>query len=204
MSTKRQLIFAGIGAALVTVLFFVFALKPKLTEIAEVRADVESAVDRESSLRAELGRLTQLQKSEPQTRAKLATLKGFLPSVPDLPGFIRQAQTAANKAGVDLKSIAPSPPADIESANGVQSLNATLTVSGGFHRIEELLSRLEGLQRVVEVRTLSLSPVADPISGGVILDGTITLVMYVVSDDATAPTRTTSSPRPTTTARVTP
>ena len=196
MNTRRQLIIAAGAAVAVTVLFFVFLLQPKLGEIEDAQRETQGAIDRESTYRAELARLQALSKQEPQTRAKLATLMAYLPSAPDLPSFIRQAQAAATGAGVDLNSIAPTQPADLEGAKGIQTISATLTVHGGFHRMEDLLARLEGLQRVVEVRAIALSPVVDPLSGETVLDGTITLTMYVVADDAVFSKPTTAKPAP--------
>jgi len=147
MNTRRQIIISAAAAVGVTVLFFVFLLKPKLADIESAHRDTQSAIDRESTLRTELSRLQALSKQEPQTRAKLATLKAYLPPVPDLPGFIRQAQAAATDAGVDLDSIAPSQPSDLESAKGVQTISATLTVHGGFHRMEDLAPRATRARR---------------------------------------------------------
>jgi Tfp pilus assembly protein PilO len=188
MNTRQQIIAAAAGAVVVTIVFFFFALKPKLHEISQARQDIETAQTQQSSLQAELNRLGQLQKNEPQIRAKLSKVAAYLPSTPDLPGFIRQVQAASNASSVELNSIAPSPPSDLTGATGVQTINATLTVHAGFRRIEDFLARMENLDRVVQVQTISLSPVVDPLSGETVLDSTITLTMYVVTDNATATT----------------
>jgi Tfp pilus assembly protein PilO len=195
MNARRQILISAGAAVLVTILFFFFLLKPKLTEISDAQSDTQTAVDRESTLRTELVRLEALRKQEPQTRAKLAKLKAYLPTTPDLPGFIRLAQSSATGAGIDLTSIAPSQPSEMESARGIQIITATLTVQGGFHRMENFLTRLENLPRVVEVRSLALSPIS--VLGQTVLDGTIGVTMYVVSDDATLTgSARRTSPRP--------
>ncbi len=196
MNPRRQILVSAIAAVVVTVLFFVFILKPKLAEIADAQRDTEQAIDQESNLRTELARLESLRRQQPQIQAKLARLRAYLPPSPDLPGFIRLVQSAATSSGVDLASISPSQPSELPEARGISTITATLTVQGGFHRMTNLLSKLENLSRVVEVRSISLTPISE--QGRTVLDGTIGLTMYVVADDAALTGR--AAPRPTPTA----
>ena len=186
MNTRRQLIVAGVIAVVITALFFLFLLKPKLNDISTTRSDVATARAEQDTLNTQLAHLQDVKKNAPATMAKLAALSQYVPATPDLPGFIQQVQNAATSSGIDLQSIAPSPPAAVTGSSGVETISVTLTCQAGYFRIEDFLSRLENLQRAVEVRAISLSPIQSPVSSELVLSSTISLTMFVAAPDANA------------------
>jgi Tfp pilus assembly protein PilO len=197
MNRRRQIAIAAAIAVGVTALFFFILLKPKLSEISKAKADVQAARDQQQTLQTELAHLQDVRKNAPQTMAELAALSQYLPPTPDLPGFIQQVQDAATRSGIDLQSIAPSPPAPLTGTTGVQSISVTLTIQAGFFRIEDFLARLENLQRAVEVRALSLAPIASSISSELTISSTISLTMFVANPTARTGVATPSvSPSP--------
>lgn len=206
MKTRQQVIVAAVAAVVVTALFFFVLLKPKLNEISTTRSDVQTARAEQDTLNTQLAHLKDVKMNAPETMAKLAALSQYVPATPDLPGFIQQVQNAATASSIDLQSIAPSPPTDVSGASGVQSIAVTLNVQAGFFRIEDFLARLENLQRAVEVRAISLSPIQSPVSSELVLASTISLTMFVAQPNAnargagTVPAPTASaSPSPSTT-----
>jgi len=186
VNTRQQLIAAGVAAVVVTALFFLFLLSPKLKDISKTRTDVQTARAEQETLNTQLAHLKDVKKNAPETMAKLAALSQYVPQTPDLPGFILQVQTAATESGIDLQSIAPSPPANVTNSTGVQTISVTLTCQAGFFRIEDFLARLENLPRAVEVRAISLSPIQSPVSSELVLSSTISLTMFVATPNATA------------------
>lgn len=194
MNTRRQLIIAGVVAVVVTALFFLFLLSPKLKDISKTRDDVQTARAEQDTLNTQLAHLKDVKKNAPETTAKLAALSQYVPATPDLPGFIQQVQNAATESGIDLQSIAPSPPATVTGSTGVQTISVTLTCQAGYFRIEDFLARLENLQRAVEVRAISLSPIASPVSSELVLSSTISLTMFVAPPNASAHGAATTPP----------
>jgi len=186
VNTRRQLIVAGVVAVVVTALFFLFLLKPKLNDISKTRSDVQTARAEEDTLNTQLAHLKDVKKNAPETMAKLAALSQYVPATPDLPGFIQQVQNAATASGIDLQSIAPSPPATVTGSTGVSTISVTLTCQAGYFRIEDFLAHLENLQRAVEVRAISLSPIQSPVSSELILSSTISMTMFVATPNASA------------------
>jgi Tfp pilus assembly protein PilO len=186
VNTRRQLIIAGVVAVVVTALFFLFLLSPKLKDISKTRDDVQTARAEQNTLNTQLVHLKDVKKNAPETMAKLAALSQYVPATSDLPGFIEQVQNAATASGIDLQSIAPSPPATVTGSTGVQTISVTLTCQAGYFRIEDFLARLENLQRAVEVRAISLSPIASPVSSELVLSSTISLTMFVAAPNANA------------------
>jgi Tfp pilus assembly protein PilO len=176
----RRYALAAVAAVAIIAIFFLFLLSPKLKDITEVRDQIEQAQDEGQTLRNRLRQLQQAQRDEPTTRARLAVFDRLLPPTPDLPSLIRQLQTAATASGVDLRSIAPSPPGAITGRTGVEVVSCTVQVIGGFFRLQSFLTRLEELQRVVEVTSIAISPQTDAVSGLFTLGSTVTFRMYVV------------------------
>jgi Tfp pilus assembly protein PilO len=186
VNTRRQLIVAGVVALVVVALFFLFLLSPKLKDISKTRDDVQTARAEQDTLNTQLAHLKDVKKNAPETMAKLAALSQYVPATPDLPGFILQVQNAATASSIDLQSIAPSPPVNVSNSTGVETISVTLTCQAGYFRIEDFLARLENLQRAVEVRSISLSPIASPVSSELVLSSTISLTMFVATPNANA------------------
>jgi len=203
VNTRRQLLIAGVTAVVVTALFFLFLLKPKLNEISNTRSDVATARAEQDTLNTQLAHLQDVKRNAPATTAKLAALSQFVPATPDLPGFIQQVQDAATASSIDLQSIAPSPPAAVTGSSGVETISVTLTCQAGYFRIEDFLAHLENLQRAVEVRALSLSPIQSPVSSELVLSSTISLTMFVAAPNANARAGATT-PAPSTSASPSP
>jgi Tfp pilus assembly protein PilO len=180
----RRYVLAAVAAVLIIAVFFLFLLSPKLKEVSEVRDQIEQAGDENQTLRNRLRQLQTAQRDEPTTRARLAVFDRLLPPTPELPTLIRQLQTAATASGIDLRSIAPSPPGALTGRTGVQVATVTIQVVGGFFRLQSLLTRLEELQRVVEVTSIAISPQTDVVSGLFTLSSTITFRMYIVAPNA--------------------
>jgi len=186
MEPRRQVVIGAVAAIVIVALFFFLILSPKLNQISEARDELEVAEDRASSLRAQIENLEDIRRRAPETRARLARLRDLLPEDAELPSFIRLLQEAAIREGVELQSIAPSPPAPLVDSRGVHTIAVSSVVQASFSRMENFLARLERLDRVVEVTSITLTPIDDPLSDRVLLSGTLTMRMYVVEANARA------------------
>lgn len=196
MSERRALAIAAVAAVAVTLLYTVLLLRPKLAQISQTREQVTQAESEETRLRGELERLRALRKDAPATIARLARISRYLPSAPELPAFIRAVQAAATQAGVDLRSIAPAQPGALTGSTGVETINVTLVVEGGYFRMQDFLARMERLERIVQITAVTFSPKVDKLSPRLGLAATFSLTMYVVQPDATLRTAAAASPSP--------
>lgn len=190
---RRQYLVAGAAALIIIVLMFFVLIKPKSGDIKSVNARIAAEQKTEQDLRAQRRQLEQARADAPATQAELAKFNALLPAQPALAVFIRQVQAIANREGIDLTSIAPSPPTALQApggraaVTGVQTISVNLNVVGGFFRLESFVARLETLARVVEVRSIAITPTTDQLTGAFTLQSTITLTMYVVQPGAQAP-----------------
>src|SRR3954470_5403250 len=83
-------------------------ISPQRSHASELRTQTQSQEGRNSQLRATLASLQAQKASLPKVQAALAKLGVQLPSNPALPALIRSLSSAADAAGVDLISLAPS------------------------------------------------------------------------------------------------
>lgn len=185
MNERRNLMIAAGAAFAITLLAFMFLIRPKFAQIAEARAQIAEAQAEESRLRGEITRLEAIRRDAPATIARLARISQYLPSEPRLPEFIRAVQSASTLAGVDLRSIAPSQPNPLVGATGIDTITVSLVMEGSYPRMQDFMARLENLQRVVQTTAFSFAPEIDPLSGRVQLNATLTMTMYVVQPNAT-------------------
>lgn len=185
---NRPVVFI-VGAVMALVIGYVALIRPVGAKIKEVRTDIATATAEENDLRLQLRQLQQAQQNAPEIAARLAKFDLLLPRSADLPNFIRQIQEAADQSGIELSSIAPSPPNPIAAGPGVDpalagrgvfQINVVLNVQGGYFRLRSFLGRLESLQRVLQVNNLSVTPGVTA-EGLATLVGTITMQMYLVN-----------------------
>jgi Tfp pilus assembly protein PilO len=201
----RRYAAAGAIAVVVVLLFYLFLLKPKFAQITDVRGQIEEARSQTRSLQLRLSQLRAAAQDAQETADKLEQFKRLLPEAPNLPTLIRDLQEDATRAGMDLLSIAPSPPAALANASGIDTINVNLVVTGGFFRLESFLTQLENpKRRVLEIQSISIAPQTDPVTGLTSLSSTINFRMYVVETGAkltgaAARPVTTGTPRPTAT-----
>lgn len=184
MNGKRTIALAGAVSLGLIAIFVIFLLRPKLNQIGETREQILAAEEQEQQLQLSLQRLRAVRDEAPQTRARLARVSDLLPSTPELPTFIRLVQDAATDEGIELISIAPSAPNEVDEQ--IDAISVSLLIEGSFHRTEAFLASLENLQRLVEVTSIAMSPVEDPVGGSFTLSTTLSMRMYVYNEAAPA------------------
>ena len=116
---NRRALAIGAGAAVVVlVLWYLAFWKPRDRALDQAGERRQAAEQQESQLRSEIARLRGAQAQEPARRARLEALRTAIPDEPNLAQFILDANEAANRAGIDFISIAPSLPAAPAAAPG--------------------------------------------------------------------------------------
>lgn len=186
---RRNVIIAILAAIAVGVLYFFFVFSPQTEKIDAAKADVQAAQDNVQRLRLELSRLQALQQDAPRLREEAAKLDAAVPNDPQLAAFILQVQEAANASGIEWLSVTPAPPAAANPAQqGVQEVNVSMSVEGGYFQVQDFLVRIENLTRAVKVGTVSLASQGEG-TGSPTLSASLTMKMFVSSTPA-APTTT--------------
>lgn len=153
---RRAPLIAAIALALVAALLIAFLVLPKMSDVGDAETALDEAQDQEFALQAELARRQESAENAARLRSELARARRAVPPVADLPGIIKELDTAAEVAGVDFFLIAPTAPLPAEGAEATQ-IPAAVQVIGGFFPVDEFLFRLETLPRSAKVVSISLA-----------------------------------------------
>lgn len=185
MSDRRQ--YAVLAATVLVVLLFgLLVLRPRATQAAELRAQTTEA---QAEYRALTDQLTALQDAalhRKEFEAKAARIEGLIPRFPHLVRTIRLLNRAALQAGIDLREMAPSTPNDHLTVAGAKTITTTLIVEGGYDRIESFITRLEQLDRAMQVTAYTFTPQQE--GNRTVISAALTTEMYVYDPKAGATT----------------
>src|SRR5262249_23549626 len=139
----------------------------KRAELSHVRHETSSVQDQIDSLRAEAAQ----QSSTPSIRvADVYRLAKAMPASADMPHGLLELSAGAREAGIQLNNVAPQTAE--AGTGGYQILPISLTFSGNYYSVHDLLHRLRTLVavrhgeldargRLFSVKSLSLTPSGD-------------------------------------------
>lgn len=158
MTARTRTILTIVVLLIAALLVFMFMIRPRQAELAEVKEEIEVEESRTAQLQAELRRLQELQENAPRLLAELSEIRGFVPPNHQVPNFIFLVQAAANAAGVDFVQITPTlPEAPLEGA-AVAQVRVALGASGGYFAVQDFIRRLYNLDRAARIDQLTLAP----------------------------------------------
>jgi Tfp pilus assembly protein PilO len=151
------MLFAIIGGAILLVIVWYFLLfAPTSSDLNDTRDEVAAAERQKQELENSIRRLEELSANQTQQEADLRALNAAIPPTPDLGAFILQANEIASASGIDWLSISPTPPvANTSGANSTIALS--MQIEGGFFQLLDYLNRMEDLDRLVIIDSISVS-----------------------------------------------
>jgi Tfp pilus assembly protein PilO len=218
---RSVLIGCAVGAVVVVLVWYFLLFAPASKDLDDTRSQVSSAKSQNQELENEVRQLKELSRNSVEQQAKLRTLRAAIPSTPDLGEFILQANEIASASGIDWLSIAPTPPTASTGGGPTSTIAISMQVQGQFSAVLDYLTRLEDLERLVVVDSVSVSAAsagatgatgatggaATSVTGTPDLSVTITGRMFTDAAPAAAPggsTTTPGAPTPTTVPSTTP
>lgn len=184
----------GLVAVAIIALSFMFLIKPKMDEAAELRAEAEDIRTQQSQVRSQIAALEEVRSTSPNLEAELAAVSAIVPEDPALPAALRQLQVAADDSGVTLLSVAPGEPASagVEGLPELSSISVNLQLNGGYFQVVDFLRRIEDpviTARGILVQDVSVTPEEYPT-----LSVTVSGTMFSMLDQ---PTQEQPEPEPT-------
>jgi Tfp pilus assembly protein PilO len=190
MSMRLKFVLVIVATVVVTAVWFLASYHPTQAKVAQVRTEVTTVRAQVASLDAQLKHLQDLQRHEPQLRAKLGRFATALPSDPRLPQFILSVQDAANKAHVDFLSVTPSlpsapaakagtPAGGAAPSAGLQEITVSVTTTGSYFTVQNFIYRLENLDRAIRIDTFTVSPGGAAAGGAQKLSVSLNFRMFV-------------------------
>lgn len=207
MSMKKRFISLAAVSVVVVGGWFGLAYRPAQSKLNDLRADVTTTRQEVQALESKLQRLLALQANEGGARDAAQRIVGALPADPKVSDFILKVQDAANAAGIDFLSIAPSLPAvtadaaasaPAPSADGsgeassqtpasrLRTIAVQIKADGGYFEIEDFTLKMEQLARALRIDDFSLTGSQDQ-AGGTKLSASMKLQMFMLTPQAAAP-----------------
>lgn len=175
MSRRQEVLLAAGGTLLALVAGTLLLVRPKQHAVAEARADRNAALAESQTLSDQIRALEALKADEAALRARARQAKAEFPARPDLPALVEALQDAADQAGLDLASVAPSTPKPSTERPELAEIETTVTVTGGYFQIEDFLAKVENLvkgtdpgrvpPRAVLIRSVDVSSSSAPVAG---------------------------------------
>lgn len=163
MNPRTKIILTVVGAFLVCLLFFVFMIKPRSSELAERKTQIEEAETETARLNRELAALRELKKNAPKVQAQLAEIREKVPQANEVPNFIFQVQQAANSSGVGFVQITPELPKAPPESAALAQVRITIGAKGGYFAVQDFIRRLTRLDRAVRIDLLTIAGVEDEV-----------------------------------------
>jgi Tfp pilus assembly protein PilO len=155
----------GVLVALLVAAGFYFLLyQPRQEEQEQLEAETAQLIGQQSQLQAQIDELTAIRDDQPRIAAALERLELLIPSTVAQAAAIRQLQSAADAAGVDLSSITFADPVAVTpaatTADGLQlgSVTTSAVVEGGYFQAVDFFRRLEtDVDRAVLVSSVTMA-----------------------------------------------
>jgi hypothetical protein len=183
------------GVLVVGVVGWMFLISPKKSEATDLRTQATAAENKNRELETRVATLKALSKQEPRFRKEREEARASIPDNPALPALIRALTVAAEKADVELISMAPAAPAPFQKATsaapvaaaptgaakpavtaggtpaasagaGLQVIVLTLQVGGDFFSTEKFFNQVEQMTRAFKVTGFTIGTVKETVQGG--------------------------------------
>ncbi|PKQ28442.1 MAG: hypothetical protein CVT63_02780 [Candidatus Anoxymicrobium japonicum] len=163
---------------------------PKKGLVDKKQKEVEAEESKIQAEKSTFKSLTDIKNNSAEFEAKVAAMQAKIPEAPELPSLIRNIQAAADPySGVGLPWLSFTP-SDVSAGTGggFSSYDFSMSVSGFYDQVVDLIYRLERMERAIIVKSVNISPTTS------ILDYTYSANLGLVQCQISAKTFTLGAP----------
>ncbi|MDH5527628.1 MAG: type 4a pilus biogenesis protein PilO [Nitrospirota bacterium] len=158
LTPQHRKIAAGVTIGLTLLLAGNFLIRPQITRISELKAEVTQLSGELTVYQAKIKRLDQLIQENKRLQGLLEQQKRQLPDTHEVDNLLKQVTDAGARAGMNFKLWRPGSPA--QHPNGLyQELPVDVEIEGLYHQIGVFFEFLGQLDRIVNVKDLSIKPI---------------------------------------------
>jgi Tfp pilus assembly protein PilO len=155
--SRRVLALGVVFLLLVTAAWWFFMLSPRNERIADLGDQYDAAVAEGDSLRLAVAALRDIQDNDVAFLAAIGQMEGGIPEEPELAVFIEEVTALAEGTGIDLQSISPTEPSSSVDLD-LYEITVSLALKGEYFELLDFLFRLDDMERIVVVQTISVAP----------------------------------------------
>ena len=184
MGNPRAPIFAAAGAVVIAILLVVLLVLPKMGQVSTAKEDLAEAASQEQTLETQKGALEDTKAQAPENKKTIDEVHAKIPPTADEPGLIQLINLSALDAGLDLTSLAPSPPV-FDDVTGLSTIVLSFSAIGTYNEVTEFSYQVESLPRAAKITSMTLSPagVTDSLGNQVL---TVSMQIEAYTSDASA------------------
>ena len=151
----RNILILGIlGIVIVVIGFYFLLLSPllqSLDEQAQARDDKQSQLEQ---VQQEVNEREEVRRNSPEIQRQLLELSKRIPTQPQIPTLVVQAEEIADASGVTQLSVDPEPPTTPAGGGDYQVVPVTMQFDGTYDQMQDFLLRTRNLTRLVTVTDL--------------------------------------------------
>ena len=185
-SNKAVVALAVLGAAVLLYGWNSLFLSSKSQARSAVQKELTAARRSEQDLRQNLAQLRTLAADTRSREAELARLGRLVPADADVAGAILALNDTATAAQVAWSSFSPTPQAP-NAGGGPATVGISMKVGGTFHQVFDYLQRLETLDRLVVVDSISLTAGSGVATGSPSIEADLKARMFARGATPAAP-----------------
>lgn len=183
MTKMRQWsMLTGLAVLVVFAAGWFLAVSPQRHHAAALHTQTVTQQSANAELLSQINQLKQQKQGLPAQQRLLDRFAAQIPDNPALPALIRELASAANSAGVDLESLAPTTPtAAVTSTTGtaaptaaststgttppvahagqsLDQISVVIKVTGSYYNVESFFAAVEKMKRALRVTQWSAAP----------------------------------------------
>lgn len=158
MTRRNILILSVVGAVLIVLAWYFFALAPQRERLQKAEKDLKAQTEAVQAAQSKLAVLKADKANAGVNSSELMKLSKMIPPEKDTPSLLLQLQDAATSAGVEFMKITPAP---VKADQGYTVLPLALqfetaTRDGSFFDLGDFLYRMEKWAQLQENNTVSV------------------------------------------------
>jgi len=157
VDNPRAPIFAAAGAVVIAILLIVLLVLPKMGQVSTAKEDLATAQGQQQTLEAQKGALEDTKARAPENRRTIDEVHRKIPPTADEPGLLLLINNAALDSGLDLTTLAPSPPV-FDEATGLSTIVLSMSAVGTYNEVTQFTYQIETLPRAAKIVSLALTP----------------------------------------------
>ena len=171
LGLPQKLAILGGVVAVVGLLFFTLVITPKQDEIGNLEDRLKDKQNKLAGTQTIASKLPQFKKEVERLDGEFERALKKLPEHADIANLLERIDNLGRGVNIDFKSFTPKK----EQRKGFYAtVPVQMNFAGTYHQIAVFLDRIAGLDRIVNVSNLKLSP----IKGGRRINASCTLTTY--------------------------
>lgn len=161
LQNEKTKSFTTVVLTLIAIIFFsLFAISPTISTIVDLQKQLQDNQFIEKQLTEKISNLISLQQDYAQIQDNIPVIIDTIPESPSIPLLFGQIQAIIEKTGVTIIRIQSFPVEisnNISPVNSYSSFSFVIDASGSYKIVNDLLSSLKNLNRIITIDGIVIS-----------------------------------------------